>query len=163
MGMTNQIDALSVDQLWDAVCLATKECSHWSHQSRSIFDAKNIADQEAHLAECPDPGRVWALPGMQEKCPGCNGSGLEKHEHIHGPYSRESCTRCHGTGWVAKRDLAALLDYVFEIRFVGNTCGIRISASSPPYTASRADRKTALLSAVAQALVAQGTELGVTA
>ena len=163
------VDALSVDQLWDAVCLSTRECPHWSHQSKSVFDAKNIADQEAHLAECPDPGRVWALPGMQERCPclthsrdgviddlrncGYAGPCELAGKHVSG------CLICHGSGYVAKRDLGALLDCLYDVRFLSRHCNIRIRADSGWASAEGVTKTAALLRAVAKALLAQGAEL----
>ena len=113
-----QIDALSVDQLWNVVCLAKKEC-------RSGLEH----DYGACAAGCIN-GYVWALPGMQERCPclvmaqygfdgtnhwsdkgGCNNCYLRAgrgQEHV-------DCTNCHGTGYTAKRDPFLLLQLAYHL------------------------------------------------
>ena len=161
------VDQLTEAQLWDVVCLATKECpcSPDSHQSSYLKASCKTCDKatkhsvlcELCLNKGPKPNRIWALPGMREPC-WERGYAIERRPGV----QDSDCPKCHGSGCVAKRDLGALLDYVFEIRFVGDSCSVRMSVGAPPYAASGTDRKAALLRAVAQALVAQGAKLGAT-
>ena len=112
-----QIDALLVDQLWNSVCLATKECHRCG--GTGADNPVQPYGQEPNTCMCaidpngPQPGRVWALPGMQERCLGAlmatkesdadyccdfcgweGGQGAAHYIHDH------DCERCHGTGWV---------------------------------------------------------------
>ena len=160
-----QIDALSVDQLWDAVCLAHRECKGAQHE----FDGSPHVSFASPCFQCydkgPKLGRVWALPGMQKKC-GCLvwagkqvpsdvlvADGLQE-------YHRKANIFCHGTGWVAKRDLGALLEFPYEIHFTRPPGKARcqiIYVSTQ--TGFGRNREQALLRAVAKALVQQGAEL----
>ena len=147
--MNQQLDTLTEAQLCDAVCLAHRACK--------------VCDGGARITYCahcegkgPKPGRVWALPGTQEKCHLLLPSGL----HL------DNCTGgCHGSGWVAKRDLGALLDcpywrYIDINQDDENAYTCRIVVDEEQYFGKAAKRSLALLRAVAQALVAQGAELG---
>ena len=170
-----QLDALTIDQLWDAVCLATKECKsphHWGPKGRPLLC------MECSEGKGPKPGLVWALPGMQEQCPCLKAfsvfdpictkclpiGGFSKKVRNH----TTECLSCHGTGYVAKRDLGALLEAAL-------TMGEYISLEAvddgergwsacvgPNDYHSSSTAEQALLRAVAQALVAEGAELGAT-
>ena len=150
------IDAFTVDQLGDAVGLATNTCPvvWW---------------EDAHAVGCagckdkgPKPGFVWALPGMQERC-GCLAwvgkqvpsdvlvaDGLQE-------YHRKANIFCHGTGWVAKRDLGALFISVIPLD------EIYLSVVDAVSKLTIDQPIESVLRAVAQALVASGATLGVTA
>ena len=141
--MNQQLDTLTEAQLCDAVCLAHRACK--------------VCDGGARITYCahcegkgPKPGRVWALPGMQEKCRLLLPSGL----HL------DNCAgACRGTGWVAKRDLGALLDISFFYLGAHVVREMVNDAVNSMHDGLKAEQ--ALLRAVAQALVAQRAELGV--
>ena len=111
----NEIDAFSVDQLWDAVCLAHRVCDGCNRLA------------ETFCSECggagPHLGRILALPGMQERCPGC---GLQCDCVPGTDYHCKSHVSCHGTGFRAKRDLGALLEAAAKL--VGNLVTIKFTA-----------------------------------
>ena len=183
--MQQQIDALSVDQLWSAVCLATKECPcnechiHYTKQGQAM----PVYDTAFHLGrECdncagkgPKPGLVWALPGMQE----ATGHHLcKKHGHCvyaatHGPNED-----CHGSGYAAKRNLETLLTVLVTVgikpslKFVAQDSKWRNASweahmrwyvngvGGETFAWDDSLPMPAILRAVEQVLVAQGAELG---
>ena len=167
-----QIDALPVDQLWPVCCLAYTECK--GCDGGIVFPCHHCEGKG------PTPGRIWALPGMQERCESClvfmgeclpprtpqQVCSTPQHEG-HKKVGRSYCGDCHGTGWVAKRDLGALLDLpqwrYIDINQEGDyayTC--RVVVGEEQHYGDAPKRSQALLRAVAQALVAQGAMLGAT-
>ena len=152
-----QIDALSVDQLWDAVCLATKEADcicHWNPENGYRLDIVCPKhDGEFYIdSQVPSPpsGRVWALPGMQERC------------WQHNMQDNKACYRCHGTGWVANQDLGALLKSAWE-KVIGDLSDSRLPDAPfrRLYMVAAAEGNVfVVLGAVAKVLVVQGAELG---
>ena len=156
-----QIDALSVDQLWDAVCLATKECECDCH-----IDPVQVGRGCCEELHIPPSDRAWALPGMQEKC--AYPASWSDARSIRTDPTHSQCPRCHGTGYVAKRDLGALLEclpagwHLTKIAFDTT----KFWAVDNPYHQVRVSYcenvTRAGLEAVAQALVAQGATLGAT-
>ena len=185
------IAQLSVE--WGAVCLATNVCPCLN--AEGLCDrCEEFAADHSERDECPvgclhcngkgpQPGRVWALPGMQRMCTRCNGKGLFIME------PRQQCTTCNGTGWVTKRDLGALLQSLLDANFTFAIYGPGVLLNDEPSEYNGAEilveidelqenghqsllkvkegqstiLNQGLLRAVAQALVAQGAELGVTA
>ena len=139
------VDALSVDQLWSAVCLAHRECQdcNGSGYRGSPDDVSRLSENPwcftCHL-EGPKPGRVWALPGMQERCPGggnadtgcfpCDGGRMSRMtEQGMRPFTgvHESC---HGTGWVLAEIHAETLQNALQELFaseMGDTLQISFS------------------------------------
>ena len=157
------LNTFLVDQLRDAVCLATKECLYLAPNQGTCRD-----DSIGFVcSECKGTSRIWALPGMQERCPASTGRWKD-----HDYYEAEDCPKCHGLGYVAKRDLGALLDTVrtsLSLNTAFQQTGFGQEAilykHRLPIWHERAYGDTneeALLRAVAQALVAQGATLGVT-
>ena len=128
MTQTN-IDQLTEEQLWDAVCLATRECP--AFYSLEGFRHPNTCP--GCVDKGPTPGRVWALPGMQEP-----------------PDSWSYGSR-------AKCDLGALLEHAKRLLAAFNTDG---GAVLPIYVPPNTTVVVASLWAVAKVLVAQGAELG---
>ena len=131
----SNVDQLTETQLWPAVCRA-----------------KN-------------PDGSWALPGMQEKCLDCNGFGEWTGEADACNAPGDPCEPCHGTGYVAKRDWMALVKNLSSIDvpavylYLGARPGAQLGVAKPFI---EGEPEQALLRAVAQALVAQGCELGAT-
>ncbi len=137
-----KIDALSVDQLWDAVGLA-----------------KNANGS-------------WALPGIQEEksCPNDITHALMLGRSANGmEVDTTECESCHGKSFfVAKRDLDTLLLDAIDARWPDNHLAGRHGIWSflpdclrEPHR-GRADWfvGNSFHNVVAQALVAQGVELG---
>lgn len=172
-----QIDALTVDQLWDTDGLATKACNcpyctfvapkEWA---KSAYRCGDATPHGLHC-DCKGTSRIWALPGMQEEHPDCKmlnqnepGYGCDViFKKLHGD--------CYGTGWVAKRDLKALLECLHETEqnviefigwFSGWTAGLRrfVGQATSDYYAAGSTAEEALLRAVAQALLSEGAVLG---
>ena len=158
----SQVDNLSVDQLWDAVCLATKEKEGiWSHRDcKGMGVCQNLLADGTSVpptTDCGGTGRVWALPGMQARCPAkwANHSAYFTYERF--GIDLPDCVTCHGTGWVAMHDVWALLNTLSEYR-------LDWSRAKPPLAAYEMQIENALrrgdemafFRAVAQALVARG-------
>ena len=163
-----EVDAFSVDQLWDAEGLSTNACS-CLNVSGLCTPCELFVAELPFRYECPsdclhckdkgpEPGRVWALPGMQEKC-----TYVARIPSL----NHRKCMACHGTGWVAKRDLATLWAALPQEWMVDATKDdssrstvvsvlIPLYAEADTYISQSADIEKALLRAVAQALVAQG-------
>ena len=173
------IDAFTVDQLGDAVGLATNTCPvvWW---------------EDAHAVGCagckdkgPKPGFVWALPGMQERCECARQfqrvkDGIDPYAvvcekcYAEGSHSQGCSMGCRGTGYVVKRDPGALWESLPKRWAVSAETGdgsdtTVVSILGPgrdsqgryrDYVSSGATLEQTLLRAVAQALVAQGAMLG---
>ena len=163
--MPTDVDALSVDQLWPACCLAHMVCP-----GSCINGEQPMTLCQTCIGKGPKPGRVWALPGMQERCPHTLTACHTTAWLLANPGKR--CEPCSGTGWVAKRDLGALLAAGAEpghyaISLVALDAkrpdGFRFRAWCRGYQGDGFEPTVACLRAVAQALVAQGAALGVTA
>ena len=171
------IESFSVDQLRDAVYLAhflCKACKGQALLGQQHFPVETPVYCLTCKNKGPKPGFVWALPGMQERCPGqANSEPFQgKVLECAGP----KCLLCHGTGYVAKRDLEALLfhppvDVMLEVEACDDGSG-----ECRAYVATDGEfinmpivvqfdgyaGEQALLRAVAQALVASGATLGAT-
>ena len=198
----HQIDALSVDQLRLAVCLATRECPGFQPPEDKGDLSMHLPCEQGYIEcgfeefhytggycphcgpnkgkgivheLCSGTGRVWALQGMQERCPWkANIFSDAMHDNPNRKYDSvvirgaQSFDPCHGTGWVAKRDLGALLAALFTwgwhvVNWYEGGVIIRRNLRTPLKLFGKGDSEQALLRAVAQALVAQGAALGVTA
>lgn len=184
----DKIDALSDDQLWDTDCLATIACPNDRCSSGRVLTVNKTYEtgltfsESGTCQECidkgPKLGRVWALLGMQEKCPWkANVFSDAMHKNPNRKYdsgvmrAAQSFDPCHGTGFVAKRDLGALLAVGAGGRYAINlvTLGseypdrFRFRAWCRGYQGDGYEADEACLRAVAQALVASGATLGVTA
>ena len=175
--MNTDLDAANEPQLWNSVCLATKKCHRCGgtgadNPVQPYGLEPNTCLCAADL-EGPKPGRTWALPGMQGKCLACGGSGRDiADSHLY-------CPQCHGSGHVAKRDMGALLfhqpaDMKLEVEAYDDgsgECRAYVATDgdfgdfiNKPFIVEFMDYKgeQALLRAIAQALMAQGGELGAT-
>ena len=153
-----QIDQLTEAQLWEAVCLATRDC----HCVDDGSLGKHCISCKASPCEtCDGTSRVWALPGMQEKCRKCSGSGqwlVGRRWTFADAVIKEPwyapCPICHGSGYVAKRDLGALLDISFLCLGAHAVREIVNDTVNSMHDGIKAEQ--ALLRAVAKALVARG-------
>ena len=97
------------------------------------------------------PGRIWALPGMQEKCPGTANS-----EPFHDKIlvcAGNKCLVCHGSGYVAKMSLETLAQQVYPIVHTTQFYERYVTAIA------QGDVHTTLV-VVAEVLVSQGCQLG---
>ena len=144
------VDQLTEAQLWNSVCLATKEKEGiWSHRDcKGMSVCQNLLADGSPVpptTDCHGTGRVWALSGMQEKCR--NGRCQQHPDCVGG---------CHGTGYVAKRDLGALFISVIPLDAVYPSVVEAVAGLTIHQPAEH------ILRAIAKALVAQGGELGAT-
>ncbi len=147
-----EIAQLSVDQLWDAVCLATKEChicGGAKHQDRTV-----LRDDD-WCGTCEGTGRVWALPGMQEVCtyPSAAIEVFARSSSATADKTHRYCPVCHGTGYVANRSLETLVQQVYPI--VHTTQFYERYANA----IAQGDVHTTLV-VVAEVLVSQSCQLG---
>ena len=157
-----QIDALSVDQLWTGCCLAHFPCKACKGTGvhHSPDDLGGSIGTNSFCQECsgkgPKHGRIWALPGMQGRC---RFHKTEKWFWYDKPISQ--CPRCHGTGYVAKRDLWTLLNTLSEYRLEWREAKLPLAALEHQIeSALRRGDEMDFLRVVAQALVAQRCTLG---
>ena len=168
--MTN-IDEATTEQLWWMVSMAKKDCLRC--KGTGADNPVQPFGQEPHTCLCaidpsgPGAGQVWALPGLQERCP-----GLSYADHEDSP---PDCRFCHGLGFVPVKDLGVLLEAALSFLdengyvVIGRTGKDGVALVGFPGKPQQEDRiwgagepRQALLRAVAQALVAQGAELGET-
>ena len=163
------IDTAAKEQLWAMVGLATKGCDCPCHTD--MGPSRGCCEEE-HI---PLSGRVWTLPGMQDKC-----LGLKQYTQSvlgslvwDGTFEgclETDCLVCHGSGYVVKRDpwgTVELLSYhAIRDRGVSVPGGryyatVKLEGKQGRWGGRSDTSKTeALLRAVAKALLAHGATLG---
>ncbi len=169
------IEAATEEQLWVRDGLATIICD--SCDGSGYHGLEGSEEHPKHpCPKCKDkgpiPGRIWALPGMQEKCLWCSGAGqlTTGRSDSTNEWGAEfgPCAHCHGSGYVPKRDLWALvekLNYIsIDDRGIGALGGryyaeIRLEHGQRVWSGRGDTSAEALLRAVAKALQAQGATL----
>lgn len=171
MSQQPDIDTASVEQLEVMVGLATKGCFCWH------LIAKDEEAPQEDCSQCDGTGRVWALPGAQEECPHyfavanyTEGVGLTLRAcRQYQTKCRTGQDECHGTGYVAKCGVEALLEAALTLSPIGVDFWlppgyedhiVRCNLHPASAAAKGESSKQALLRAVAKALVAKDCQLG---